>query len=254
MMSINTYHDNRVMAIVQANNAAVSLLMDMRLRLAAKLLNRAISDVQAFSLEDGMDEGEEPGDDGCDCMDLELPFRASRLPSKVRIRAIPIPVPQTIDKCTSLSSYLPYWKALVLDLPHDEQGNSELFQTEDEQSLLACIMFYNLGLCFQFSALSLGKEKCWSKSLVSYEAALGLLGRSEDSSLVLLELALLNNSGYIYQTLFDSTSAESSLDQMRLIFDDITECGEEPLPTNLTCFFLNAEHNENLSSRAAPMA
>lgn len=291
-------------SILAVNSKAALFMKGMHFHTAALVLSRAITDLERYvrinadtttTTTTGMEHGDKDasvGDDFDMSIDDSVFSTNASLPPNVTISSVPIPTPsanasgihnqqqqqqQNQDDCMGV--FVPYCRAMIVKWKgsHSNCSNSKsstecnkLFQTESCRSLLAGILFFNLGLALQMCAESsslasawcqkLKYEGLWSRSLVSYQAALGLMGYnssswSEEPAVVLLEMALLNNIAYIYQViLFDAVAADGCLDQMRLILDEVTEFGDTFIPQGLSTFYLNTRYNVNVRFRPAPAA
>jgi len=233
------------------NKQAVDLMKDMRYMPAAALLSQGIAKLEAFVDETNATALHMSLID-CDYQEYQQPQGTQFAAQIIPISSHPIVnAGETLNPyqlCVAASSLM----ALTPQL-HDEN----IFGSESQHSKLSCILYYNMGLCFQLHALS-GSRRASSylrDAHLSYQTALGLLDEgSQEFSDMQLELALLNNFGHLHYSVLNMEATATCLERMQFILCDITDDGDEPVPEDLQCFYLNLIHNENLQLRAAPVA
>ena len=185
--------------------------------------------------------------------------KPTHIQDSVRVESVAVVPPTTTFVVGSKqdSSFAMFDKAFSI-VP---TGHSYLLSDTDI-SLILCVLYYNLALCFRLSGLASRDPMIWSheleKCLFAYEMAnnyLQDLVQECQHPSRLLELALLNNTGHVYCLLWETEETLFRLGQMKVLLEEhqrmerLTNSHED-----LSVFSNNVNYNESMLAGLPPPA
>ncbi|KAL7566809.1 hypothetical protein ACA910_019398 [Epithemia clementina (nom. ined.)] len=161
-----------------------------------------------------------------------------------------------------------YRRAMKLVPTERYQNNSSLSDlAEHNVNLVSAVLLYNYGLCLHMQGYATGCEAKLEDASLAYEMALGLLGlagadestnfeqqQQQQSSVFLLELALLNNFGHIHMYFMSTRQVHECLRRMHYILFGATHGWAMRIPHEMSCFAHNVLFNASQHIRPAPVA
>mmetsp|Transcript_5325 Transcript_5325/g.10948 ORF Transcript_5325/g.10948 Transcript_5325/m.10948 type:complete len:251 (-) Transcript_5325:48-800(-) len=217
------------------NEKAISLLRKRQYKEAAHLFQRAIQHAQEQEYDNDEDE--------------YFNHSAPVLTVKGALATI-------CEDCGSsdAGSFELYSNAFTLvcqPAHHGDCGSA----VREQDNLLHCVMFYNLGLALQLEGMVTGQDRYSMRSIHAYETALGLIGQLErDPFVQTMELGTLNNCAHIHYRMFQSQEVHACLRLMKNTLYEITDGWSFDLPEQVTHFSTNILMNANHFTRQAPAA
>lgn len=167
-----------------------------------------------------------------------------------------------------ISFFFIYRRTMKLALTERYLNNADLsYLTHHNVNLLSAVLFYNYGLCLHIQGQASGCETKLEDASLAYEMALSVLGLVESndgdesfaaaqqpSTVLLLELALLNNLGHIHLFFSITKQAHLCLRRMHFILFGATQGWTLRIPQDLSCFAHNVLFNASQHTRPAPAA
>eukprot|EP00977_Amphora_coffeiformis_P015280 scaffold4489_cov165-Amphora_coffeaeformis.AAC.7 len=221
------------------NNAAVSDLQAGKLKDAAVSLKEAIESLRRLVTQAGEEEGEK-GAQSKQRPDAPCVHFLQEQNSVFDASFSSVNLEDLTDDCdkirTGISSVPITTDGSTFQGPLIYESAFSINEAEERQDLVCAVVFYNLALVQHQRNVNRGRNL--RKVLSLYEKAAGVaqnLPLTEDS-ILLLHLAISNNIIQIHAMLFDHSSLEKSLVQMRVFV------GERPTEDDdrFEFFVLNA--------------
>ena len=236
-------------SILFLNEKATFLIDAMKYKSAANLLHEGISRLEK---EHGFGHNDEHQANNSD-LHMKV-MDCDGQPAVVVEPSITLPSMQGTNG-EHKDSYSIYRRAMKLVPTDSSQDMDSKDLVGRHINLVSSVLLYNYGLCLHVQGISTGCENNLEDAIVAYEMALGLLGLAEQGqSLLLFELALLNNVGHIHDFFLSTGHVHECLRRMHFVMLSATNGWTTRIPSELSTFAHNVLFNASQHIRPAPVA